>query len=342
MTDDRERHFASDEETLSGYVLGRLDRAERERVDRHAAECGMCMESLRREMRIAAGARRLGREDLKSRLQRKIEAGTRPERWPRVLGAAAVLAIAAGLGVYYAWFRGAESLTSGAGGTPPLAAESESLKRDDRNAPVKGPADRMSAAKAAESPAPAGAQGEEHQKFQAPPARRSAEELRKTEPAPRASLAASETARGAVTGEQAGEFWSEGIVERAAGATAAEPGGAQEKNELLFKSKGAKEEGRKDARLGTQGEYSIRQLPAGALEGNRGTPGGEQRRIPTRVDQRGGTTTMTLYLDSLLDEADLKKARVEAVSDDSLVVTLGGKKILYRFPPGQMSQQKQK
>jgi hypothetical protein len=110
---------------------------------------------------------------------------------------------------------------------------------------------------------------------------------------------------------------------------------------LLFKSKAQKEEEErlKDALAGSQEQYRLRQQPASALPGNRESAGRDQRRVPTRVDQRGGTTTMTLYLDSLVDEKDLKSARVEALGDDSVVVRLGGKKILYRFPSGQAAQQ---
>jgi hypothetical protein len=142
--------------------------------------------------------------------------------------------------------------------------------------------------------------------------------------------------------EPGGGFWSDGIVERAGGAldAAAARGGvsAGEKNALLFKSKALKKEAdqTKDA---LQGQYLLRQKPASALTGSRERSGRDQQTVPTRVDQRGSTTTMTLYLDSLLDENDLKRGRVEAVSDDSVVVTLGGKKILYRFPPGQGAQQ---
>jgi anti-sigma factor RsiW len=88
MTDDGDRHFASDEELLSLYVLGRLDESERERLDRHAAMCSTCMEALRAEMRIAAGARRLGRENVKAELRQRIAAERERVRWPRVLSAA--------------------------------------------------------------------------------------------------------------------------------------------------------------------------------------------------------------------------------------------------------------
>jgi len=128
---------------------------------------------------------------------------------------------------------------------------------------------------------------------------------------------------------------------------AAAPRGAvmsQEHNAILSKSKALKEEeGRlKDVLPRPRAQYLLRQQPANALPVDRERSGRDQQSVPTRIDQRGSTTTMTMYLDSLVDEREMKKARVEAVSDDSVVVTLGGKKILYRFPPGQAAQERQK
>jgi anti-sigma factor RsiW len=338
MTDDIGTHIASDEELLSKYALGRLLGSEQEKVDRHTAGCPACMEALRREMRVAAGARKLGREDLKAELKRRIAAPPVRAAWPRIVSVAAAISIIAGLGVYYAWFTGKGSLSPPVGGSPPLAGRTESLKQDEGNAPARELAERVTAEKPPESPAPAGAHAAANQEGSASHAPRSADNNRRTEPS-RGSTAASS---GAPMEEPGGGFWSDGIVERAGGAldAAAARGGvsAGEKTALLFKSKALKKEAdqTKDA---LQGQYLLRQKPASALTGSRERSGRDQQTVPTRVDQRGSTTTMTLYLDSLLDENDLKRGRVEAVSDDSVVVTLGGTKILYRFPPGQGAQQ---
>jgi hypothetical protein len=341
MTDDIGTHIASDEELLSKYALGRLLGSEQEKVDRHTAGCPACMEALRREMRVAAGARKLGREDLKAELKRRIAAPPVRAAWPRIVSVAAALSIIAGLGVYYAWFTGRGSLSSPVGGSPPLAGRTESLKQDEGNAPARELGEKVTAEKPPESPAPAGAHAAANQEGSASHAPRSADNERRTEP-PRGGVAAS---GGAPMEEPGGGFWSDGIVERAGAAldAAAARGGvsAGEKNALLFKSKALKKEAdqTKDAPPRPEGQYLLRQKPASALAGGPERSGRDQQMVPTRVDQRGSTTTMTLYLDSLLDENDLKRGRVEAVSDDSVVVTLGGKKILYRFPPGQAAQQ---
>jgi hypothetical protein len=350
MTDDSGTHFASNEELLSRYALGRLDDAERERIDRHAAGCSTCMASLRREMRIAAGARRLGRDDLKSELKRRIDRESRPARWPRILSAAATVGIVVGLGVYYSWFSERTSVPAQVGADSPVASRTGPLTQVEKKAPAQGIRDKEMAEKTAEPSASSSAQPAAKQKAEAPSTYASAENERRTE---YRKMVRSETAPGAAGGETSGgEFWSDGIVEGAVPVpeAAASRGGVapQEKKQDLAKGNAMKEdEDRlneeadrlKGAVHRTQGEYLIRQQPASSLPGDRERPGKDQQRVPTRFDQRGNRTTMTMYLDSLVDEKDLKSARVDAVRDDSVVVTLGGKKILYRFPAGQAAQQ---
>jgi hypothetical protein len=345
MADDRDNHIASDEDLLSRYALGRLNEAEREKVDRHTAGCSACTEALQREMRIAAGVRRLGREDLKERLRRRVATEPRPAGRPRILIAAALVGVIAGLGVYYAWFKGGETLPPLPGGSPPLAGRTESPRQDERNAPSRELADKVKGDGTAESSARLSGHLQADQKEPVSPAIPDAENDRRGAPAGGGAASRSKPAGEAPATEPAAEFWSDGIVERGDAALDAEaPPGAvasQEKNAVLFKSKALKEaEGRlKDARSRPPAQYLLRQQPTSALPADRERSGGEQQRVPTRVNQRGSTTTMTMYLDSLVDEREMTRARVEAVSDDSVVVTLGGKKILYRFPPGQSSQQ---
>jgi hypothetical protein len=301
------------------------------------------MEALRREMRIAAGVRRLGRENLKDGLKRRVAAEPEPAGWPRILSAAAAVGIVAGLAVYYAWFTGGETLPDRAGVSPPLAGRTESPRRDEGNAPAPEPAEKDKGT--AGSPHGSSGHLQADKKELASPAYQDAQNERKGGGAGTGGIAGSVTARGAPAAEPGGEFWSDGVVEQGeASLDAAAPRRAvtsQEKNALLFKSKVMKaDEARaKNAPTRPQAQYLLRQQPSSALPADRETSGKDQQRVPTHIDQRGSSTTMTMYLDSLLDEGDLKKARVEAVSDDSVVVTLGGKKIVYRFPPGQAAQQ---
>ena len=346
MADERDTHIASDDDLLSRYALGRLNEAEREKVDRHTAGCSVCTEALRREMRIAAGSRRLGRDELKARLKRNLAAAPQGAAWPRILSVAAAAAIVTGLAVYYAWFSGGESLTPPLPvEAPPLAGRMKTPNEDKANASPREPADGAKGDRRAESPVPSVTGLQAKQKRLESPVQH--ENERMGIPAGEGA-APPGAAAGAPAAETAGEFWSEGVVETGdAGRDAAAPRGAvtpREKSGALFQSNAVKkaDEHAKDALSRRQGEYLIRQQPSRTLPGERERSAGDQQRVPTRVEQRGSTTTMTMYLDSLLDEKDLMKAYVEKVRDDSVVVTLGGKKILYRFLPGQSAQQRQK
>jgi hypothetical protein len=343
MADRKSAHIASDGELLSRYALGRIDAAEREVVDRHTAGCSACMDALRQEMRIASGARRLGREELKAELKRKIGAAPQGAGWVRVLSAAAAVCIVAGLAVYYAWFTGGEPLHPLPVVSSPLAGKMETPRQDEGNAPARDLADKVKGDGTPESPVPSPGGVRAKQKEAASPAHLKLESERR---GTGRRLAVSGAEGGAGTAEPAGGFWSEGIVESGEAARdAAAPRAAvtgREKSGALFQSNAVKKEEAgymKDAPARPQGQYLLRQQPASTLPGDQERPAGDRQRVPTRVDRQGSTTTMTMYLDSLLDERDLKNARVEALTGDSVVVTLRGKKILYRFPPGQGAQQ---
>lgn len=343
MADRKSAHIASNGELLSRYALGRLDAAEREVVDSHTAGCAACMDALRQEMRIAAGARRLGREELKTELKRRIAAAPQGAGWARVVSAAAAVCIVAGLAVYYAWFNRGEPLNPLPVVSSPLAGKIETPRKDEGNAPARDLADKVKGTPESPVSSPGGVQAK--QKEAASPAHLNLDSDRRGTRTGR-RLAISGAEGGAGTAEQAGEFWSEGIVESGEAArVAAAPRGAvteREKSGGLFQSNAIKKEEAghmKDAPTRPQGQYLLRQQPASTLPVDQERSAGDRQRVPTRVDQQGSTTTMTMYLDSLVDERDLKNARVEALTDDSVVVTLKGRKILYRFPPGQGAQQ---
>jgi hypothetical protein len=349
MTDGGSTHFRSDEEILSRYVLGSLDEAERERIDRHASQCPECMESLRREMLIAAGAKRLGRADLKSELKRRIAAGEEHARWGRILSIAAAVVLAAGLGVYYTLFNGPGTIPLRTDSMPPMAGKTEQMPGKKPDAPAAGEAQSAARENADETSAGGGPRSALKQKGPAPAVSPSPELRRKAENE-FGKITRSEPAAQTLTGGEQGAFWSEGVVQRSPpDAGEASSRGALNENQamqdkaLLLKSRDVKKEApAMDALSRVQGRYLLRQQHASTLQAVRENPVKDQERVPTLVEEQGGTTTMTLYLDSLVDERDLKEARVEPGRDDSVVVTVGAKKIMYRFPPGGAAQQQKK
>jgi hypothetical protein len=348
MTDEGNTHFGSDEERLSAYVLGRLEESERLAMERHAATCSSCSEALRREMILAAGTRKLGREELKAELRRKIALSREPARFPLAWSAAAALFLVAGLGVYYALFTGGEKISPPSVGTPPLAMRAERSAQSAPGSPGGG--EKILMDKGAASTAQGAAGAEEKQKTSPIALKGSMEDERRSEPA--RELPAAPTVVGGAAVEEG--FWSDGIVETAvqahgapravvtqaekslavSGANDARSDRAQAREESN-RLRGAALQLKKDASGGRQGEFLIRQQSANTLPGERDQLRKAQNAVPTRFDQRGSTTTMTMYLDSLVDEKELQNASVEAVRDDSVIVTLGGKRILYHLAPGQ-------
>ena len=306
-------------------------------MDRHAAGCAACRDALRREMRIAAGVRRLGRESLKAELRARV--ATRAERtgWPRFASAAAVFLIVGGLGIYFGWLSGRGRVSPEPEGAPPIAGGSGGFQKEEKNTTTL--ADARSAGKPAALP-PSVSDRAADQGGAVSGVSPAA--VNAGRPADRDEGIAASRAESTLQSGAPGEgFWSDGIVEQGGDAAKKiEARGAvagEEKEMMLYKSKSMKEEVErlKDAPLARQSRFIILQRSASAL------PARQKGRdmIPTRVDQKGDTTTMTLYLDSLVDESDLKRARVDAPGDDSIVVTLGGKKIQYRFPPPPATQQ---
>ena len=61
--------------------------------------------------------------------------------------------------------------------------------------------------------------------------------------------------------------------------------------------------------------------------------------VPTLIEQRGSQTLMTLYLDSLVDQNELSRARVEQPGADSLVIRMQNQSIQYQLPANRTRQQ---
>lgn len=102
-----DEHWTTDDTLLAGYVLDRLSDAERETCDRHLASCPDCRRRVEEERLLAAGVRRAGRDELKSRLRQRVGVTGEQESAGR-LGKARETAMAA---------------RAGRLATPPYAAE---------------------------------------------------------------------------------------------------------------------------------------------------------------------------------------------------------------------------
>ena len=317
------------EETLERYALGTLGTEERARVEAHAAGCGACREALRRESVIAAGIRMAGREEMKRSLGRRIAALERPRRRWRVMAAVASLALIVGSGLYIAWLEerapaiAPPSPAAGNQISPPAAP-----RRDESPAEGRVQAENAPTAPPATSGAP-----------------RAVKSLPVSPSAPPENERAEEQVKRMAAAYQARGFWTEGVIEEAPSSETGmvESGAARAQGAAAFKKEAQelKADVAKDALAGAPQEYRLRQEPASALPPGMGAKQrqAEHRVVHARVEERGSRTTMTLYLDTLVDDAELKGATVRQAGSDSVIVELGKRKILYRIPGSAPAQQ---
>ncbi|MEW6512006.1 MAG: zf-HC2 domain-containing protein [Bacteroidota bacterium] len=340
-------HIADDQDRLARFVLGTLSDADRRSAEEHLAGCDACAAAVRRERVLAAGIRRLGRDLLKETIRRQTSYQKAMEiPWLRVAGAAAVLVVLVGVGVIARWFvtkPEAEQVTSDRTEQAPTAVGEQ---------PSIGPADLRSESAGKESLPSSSARREADAAFR--PLEKGAEDRQafraKSETAPTSGVAAA----GNLTSEtgkytdklKAAEtplhvpsvFWTEGNVISAVEESKRDVGRDEAESRALMMRKDVAQEGaaapkpQRFAAKESAALYQIQQRPAAALPRERQAMQQFSNSVQTKIEQRGNVTTLTLYLDSLANESDLRKANVETLSDDSVVVNLGKQKIGYRLP----------
>lgn len=363
MRDTANPHWTEDDDLLAQYVLGRLSTEERKQLDDHLLSCSQCREEVQKEQVLVSGIHQHGRQEMKSRLKQQL--ASRPDSyrrlvtWQRIASVAAVVVIITGVGIYNRWFTWTEqknfpamqeiqdsskALSSGdvsadesrgkATPTTDQEAAKESLRDHDA---IHKPRTRQTQGVQTEAEGP---------KIQL----KLNDDMNKMENASAApSLGGGAIpmkkdlgiAKGQLVLEQqpVKEFWVEGKIlpelhTGTKGYNAMEGVKAPEKNMPKLK----------------QSTESIRPQPI--LEGNvnevgfrisqRNTsllPIARQRlqqeneqNIQMHVEQSDYGTTVTMYLDTLFNEADLQNARVEEIQPDSIVIGLESRSIGLKLP----------
>jgi hypothetical protein len=354
-----EDHFTDNEDLLERYVLGRLPEQDRQRYEHHLRRCEICQRAVRDEQGIAAGARQLGREQLKERVRGRVAAGGSAHfPWQRIAGIAALLVIITGIGIVYRWwevsrlqqkpamteFKSEERPATGAEQQPPAASEANPI--------VPSP-------KYTSSTAGSSAKSVEPDKLRKrkPEGRLSAKESTIADEATSKNIAERSTAQNTLQGaanraaredalgivqpqdqQTSQQFWLEGVV--LAGPARSGPRTPEVQTLRLEKQKydkdreiGAdKKSGRPMNAAAT--EFAVSQEPMRALPSARQQQIVSARRtVVTLVQQEDGQTSLTLYLDSLVDDRELKAARVEYVTPDSVILHISDRRIGYKMPP---------
>ena len=347
MTDFQNTHWTTDEHLLAQYVLGQLDPGQTAELEKHLHDCAQCRDAVASERQLVAGVRRAGRDALKQHLARRIGQKRSGTNWYQVAGVAAAFLLLLTVGIYNKWFFSGEtkladshlrsdSIAPQAGATPqqpaPERRSPQKLQLADVSKPSaadRGHAESGGGARNAELDKKMGdARGEKRDAMNMPAPDKSGNKLFKKDQ----MMAAAAEAEG---------IWVEGtVVSEEANVRAA--GTAMDKTSADVREnapKGKKEPtalmsfSARSRTLAAEGSpVIVTQLPVADL------PRGQMQKIQKisqvqtlfRSDANG--LSIHLYSDSLFSRTDLGQARLQTISEDSIVLQVGNQRIGYRLP----------
>jgi hypothetical protein len=330
MTDNGKHLLADDPELLERFVLETLPQADRAKLEDHLRTCEVCRKAVYAERMIAAGARRLGRDEVKDRLARRLSLDQHAAIPWRALAAAAVIITLIGVGITSRWFAIREPSPP----SPELGQVRAPVSGEDQRADAKSEYVAQSKVLKEEA-ASAGKGGAAKSKIQnapaagAPSTETRDEDLAVADKALRIQTAMEEKKSNATGLSGASSaYWTEGTVLRQS-----VDEGAGLKDALPKPSVAARVEREADAR-NTTAAFSISQRSAADLPRTRQAL--QKQTAPTQVqtlvEQHNDEVHLTLYLDSLVDETALKNSTVRQVGPDSAVVRIANQQIGYRIP----------
>lgn len=335
MADNGEHLLADDHELLERFVLEKLTESERAELDEHLRTCEVCRKAVHIERMMAAGARRLGRDEAKERLARRLSLDRHTTFPWRTLAAAAVIITLIGVSITSRWFATREPLPP----SPELGqVHTPAVGEDQRADAKKSDYAAPSPARKKEEAATGGKGAAAESVMPYAPAAAAPQ----TE-APKENFASANKARKLTSAMDEEKINATGLLERSqsfwtAGTVLQQPAeeGARLRDALLKPAAPARVEKDADA-LSVQNEIravSISQRSAADLPQARQalqkqtTP----TQVQTLVEQREGGVHLTLYLDSLVDETALKNSTVRQVGPDSAIVRIANQEIGYRIP----------
>ena len=101
-------HWTQDSQLLEEFVLHRVEATRRKELEAHLLECEKCQQAVNEEQKLVLGIKRVGRDEMRSRLKERLVQIQRPPEaarvsWTWVYSAAAALVILVGLGLYNRW-----------------------------------------------------------------------------------------------------------------------------------------------------------------------------------------------------------------------------------------------
>lgn len=350
-------HWAEDEELRERFVLGRLDEETFQRCEAHVKSCAGCRELVDAETELIVGIRRVGREQLKQRLSRKIDSpALRESAWRSSAAIAAGMAVLLTMAVATTWLlqrQGSEL----AGSRPEIAEQTEI--RTDRaektmpgSIPLPSENEFRTAAPAAQSESRLKSKGtpdtrkgtvtqRSSDQQSPPPSTPTATEVNRQRGESRSTI--SGAAR--VPGPEVTRIFGVILPPFARDRESQPQTFAQEQLGALRRAKAEEDSGQRP--IETTGEKTQR-LPRlilhQLLSGELGRTTGDRSAVTpipgiwAQAERTSGTLTLTLYVDSLFADRDLLQARIDTVGTDSLIVGIAETRIGFRLPPGWLGQ----
>ena len=340
-------HWTEDSELLEQYVLGRLDPKQLPEFEKHLASCQQCASAVREEQALAAGVRRMAREELKAGLRERLETeNVREVPWLRLAAAAAVIVVLVGVGVYNDWFSRFTQKYGAEEAQPqhPTSVAPEELRRASPQAEEEQRDRATQSGAVRQRPTSETAQGPSRERL---PAAEGHEYMDESSGAGARSeadkLEAAKKSETALAMDNERALWTEGkILSYEHGETSGAPSPAEMRRQTVtVRPELQKQADENQAReKGTQ-EKSVPQRFI--LQQRRTTelPAGQTRRegsVPTLIEQTRDGLQFTLYLDRTTSARDLHRAQFETIREDSLVLILGSQRIGYRLPSGWLTQ----
>jgi len=361
MSENAEFHWTEDEDLLAQYILGRLTEDAVKRLELHLKSCPRCTDRVRRERELVSGIRKYGRDELMSRLKLGLAAQSESNHalmtWQRILSAAAVLLIIAGVGIYNRWFPWQEEKIPvmkqefteaqravGEGGANRSLPKDGEVTASKQQTPSKASSDHSIAQES---------QGERNiePSVQISTTRidqsQGMKKLDKTMSAPTVGGAISmqkeaRKIQNQVMTVQSGEtqFWTEGESLRDQPHGLADESSGEMRlhvGQNIPKAKSTAEEHRQpsEGQLLSQHHIMLRQQSIRLLPAERRRLQREHvQSIQAYVQQSDGGATLTMYVDTLFDEDDLRSAKVEEFPPDSLIVALKSLRLGFKLPTG--------
>jgi hypothetical protein len=371
MSEIASLHWTEDDDLLAQYVLGRLSTEERKPLEDHLLSCAQCREVVQKEQVLVSGIRQRGRQEVKARLKQQL--AERPDSyrrlvtWQQIASVAAVVVIITGIGIYNRWFTGIEQKSFSA--IQEIQDSSKALSSGD----VAADESRKKATPTADHEA-AKESLRDHETLQKPRTQQTQSvqpeatvpkiqpelnyglnKMENVSAVPSSGGRAISTKKdlGNAQGQmalgepQVKQFWVEGKIlpELQTGTkeyNAIEGVAAPERN--IPESKQSREPIHRQQMLEgnvNQDEIRIRQRNTSLLPLARQRLQQEnEQKIQMYVQQSDHGTTMTMYLDTLFDEADLKNARVKEIQPDSIVIELESRSIGFKLPFNTLELQK--